>query len=630
MTRADGLLRRTRGRGLRSLRALRHPRRDEAGAAALIISMLVPTVFLGCAAIGVDTAQWYLEQQRVQKAADAAALAGVPFLPQNFDGARERALEVAARNGYDDDSPDVEVVVEQGELASILNVTISSDVRNSFGAAIGVRSTTIRAFASADYQGPAPMGSPCNTFGNEPSAGGGTSSPSPKGTARGSNPFANCSSNPQFWAMVEGPEVDKVQGDRYQTRPCSSSSTNRFRCADGKNSEYDPNGYFFTVKVADAAVGTPITIQLYDPAYVYTGQTCEKLPTRDLSNNMNPYVGNDAAARYGRGDNTSSTGASYCTGDANLASDNNLMTTSFALREQSDTQNPRKAPIAKDTTGQDCVKQYTGVTSAPSATSLREKVLDRWGREESNSSYNPQLAQVFHNWTPLCTFTPAREGDYYLQVQTGVKAAGSSGDNNGKNKIIYSGNPVVGSGVTDTTSGTGGNGFGIRAVTQTGLERSVAVSGYDRMPIYANADSASSTFNLIRVLPGAAGQYVSFSFFDAADASEASGGTVKVTRPTDATGSILTTPFPGGCRSIGGYAGSSEVTLANCSAPVNNDKNNGALQTITIPIPTDYDCDYTSMGGCWYQVTVSFPGAKVHDTTTWDASVVGDPVRLIE
>lgn len=583
--------------------------------------MLVPTVFLGCAAIGVDTAQWYLEQQRVQKAADAAALAGVPFLPQNFDGAKERALEVAARNGYDDDSPDVEVVVEQGELASILNVTISSDVRNSFGAAIGVRSTTIRAFASADYQGPAPMGSPCNTFGNEPSAGYRDPLGAPLGTARGSNPFANCSSNPQFWAMVEGPEVDKVQGDRYQTRPCSSSSTNTFRCAGGKNSEYDPNGYFFTVKVAEAAMGTPVTIQLYDPAYVNSGQTCEKLPTKDLSNNMNPFVGNDAVKRYGKGDNTSSTGASYCTGDANLASGTNLMTTSFALREQTDTQNPRKAPIAKDTTGKDCIKQYTGVTSAPSASALNK----------DSSSYNPQLAQVFHNWTALCTFKPERAGDYYLQVQTGVKAAGSTSDNNGKNKIIYSGNAKVGSGVTDTTSGTGGNGFGIRAVTQTGLERSVAVSGYDRMPIYANADSASSTFNLIRVLPGAAGQYVSFSFFDAADATDANyGGTVKVTRPTDATGSILTTPFPGGCRSIGGYAGKSEVTLANCSTPVNNGTNNGTLQTITIPIPTDYNCDYTSMGGCWYQVTVSFPGAKVHDTTTWDASVVGDPVRLIE
>ena len=104
----------------------------------------------------------------------------------------------------------------------------------------------------------------------------------------------------------------------------------------------------------------------------------------------------------------------------------------------------------------------------------------------------------------------------------------------------------------NTTVGEGSNAFALRAVTATGKEKDVAVAGYEHMPIFMNADTASATFNLIRVLPGAAGQSISFSYFDAGDAART--GSVTVQRPTDATGSILTTPFPGNCKATGGSA----------------------------------------------------------------------------
>jgi hypothetical protein len=63
---------------------------------------------------------------------------------------------------------------------------------------------------------------------------------------------------------------------------------------------------------------------------------------------------------------------------------------------------------------------------------------------------------------------------------------------------------------------------------------------------------------------------------------------------------------------------------------VQSSKNNGKLQSMSIPVPSDYTCNFESLGGCWYKVMVSYPGAKVQDITTWDADIVGDPVRLIE
>jgi hypothetical protein len=49
-----------------------------------------------------------------------------------------------------------------------------------------------------------------------------------------------------------------------------------------------------------------------------------------------------------------------------------------------------------------------------------------------------------------------------------------------------------------------------------------------------------------------------------------------------------------------------------------------------VPVPADYDCNYSSTGGCWFRLNVTFPGSTVTDITTWSASIEGDPVRIVE
>jgi len=615
----------------RHLTRLADSRSREGGFMTILLAVLVASGFLFAAmAVSVDTSRWYDEMNRVQKAADAAALAGVPYLPFDLTNARLRANEVAKRNGYDDASPDVVVTVAIGDLQSQLKVTITSRIKNSFGGFIGLTNTTVSRTATADYKGPAPMGSPCNTFGNEPNAGGAGSSPTPVGTAQGASPFSNCSRNPTFWGVLEGPETGKVQGDRYSTRGCESSGVDG--CTGTTNNEYGPKlsatsttafGYTFVVKVQPAAVGTQVTLQVYDPLMVNAGQTCASLPAASsfgTTGNVNDYVTNaDAKNRYSSDGSTTST---YCTGDSypgtgSGASTKHGMTTSFVLRQQVDSLDPTAAPVQNNTSGSPCIKQYGSyVTTSALSANLFKK---------GNASYNDDLARMFHNWVALCTFTPTRSGDYYLQVRTNVSLAGSG------TGLERSGNTAAAALDGNTTSGEGSNSFSLRAVTAVGQEKNVAVSGYEHMPIYMNADTATANFNLIRVLPGAAGQSISFSYFDAGDA--AGTGSVKVLPPTDATGSILTTPFPGSCKAAGGSAGTGQ-TLTACSAALSQSGgtslNNGKTETITIPIPTDYNCSVNSFGGCWYRVQVSFNSGTVHDVTTWDATIIGDPVRLIK
>lgn len=610
--------------------------RDEAGYVTMVISILIPALFIGLSATAVDTSNWYLEGERIQKAADAAALAGVPYLPQDIVSARARALEVAKRNGYDDASPDVTVTATLGDRNTQLRVTISSSIKNQFGQIIGVNSTTITRSATADFTGPAPMGSPCNTFGVEPPAGGGPSSPAPTGSAIGLSRPANCPQNPEMWATVEGPDTPKEQGDRYSTKGCSGGEDG---CSGSSNSEYPESsdkkgerGYFWTIKVQPSMVGRQVQLQLYDPAFVLTGPFCnyntnrtgDELPSRSsLVDDMNPYV-IDGKSRYPNVDTIppgQKPPVTFCSGDYyptfaapwNMPSNPNL-TTTFLVREQTDTQDPTQAPVVGG-----CAKQYGSFTAYPTADNLRS----------GTPTYSDQLAAVFHNWTSLCTFTPTRAGDYYLQVRTNKSYTFPAGElvrtvPAGEYGALSSRNG------DSSPSGYGTNSFAIRAVTAAGLERGVAVSGWDRMPIFANSEAASSIFPLIRVLPGAAGQNIVFSFFDVGDASGSGTVTVKVLLPYELPAGAVVNPFPGSCTAQGGAAGSGQ-TLVSCQATgITSSTNNGKTEWIRIPIPPDYTCDPSVFTNCWYRVQVSFSTGDVNDITTWDATIEGDPVRLVQ
>ena len=75
----------------------------ERGATLVIIASLMVT-FLGAAAFAADLGWLYLNGLRTQQAADAAALAGVVHMPDDFPTASSAALDVASSNKYVDTS----------------------------------------------------------------------------------------------------------------------------------------------------------------------------------------------------------------------------------------------------------------------------------------------------------------------------------------------------------------------------------------------------------------------------------------------------------------------------------------------------------------------------------------------
>ena len=66
----------------------------------LILFVLALGVLMGFMAMSIDVGMIFHERRSLQNAADSAALAGVPELPESPSAAEAKALEWAENNGY--------------------------------------------------------------------------------------------------------------------------------------------------------------------------------------------------------------------------------------------------------------------------------------------------------------------------------------------------------------------------------------------------------------------------------------------------------------------------------------------------------------------------------------------------
>ncbi len=124
-------------------------------------------LFVLLAATVIDLSWYWTNNLRMQRAADAAALAGVVFLPGNTASAYAAARAEATKNGYTAGVNGVTAVtpVQDPTNSRRLNVTITGNVGTYFARAVGITSWPARRDAKADFVLPVPMGSPQNYYG---------------------------------------------------------------------------------------------------------------------------------------------------------------------------------------------------------------------------------------------------------------------------------------------------------------------------------------------------------------------------------------------------------------------------------------------------------------------------------
>ena len=237
-------------------------RADEQGQAIILVALLA-TALMGFIGLVTDLAWYQLNLVRVQRAADAGALAGSVYLPGNVPGAKAAALGATAQNGYTNGVGGVTVTAQQDPTnAQLLNVAVSTSIRTWFMQVFGVMSIGASRNARAEFVLPVPMGSPLAYFGvhvlcpnGAPSVPGGCNGV-PSATGVGTL------ASQGFWAGVEARGTQRGNGDAYSTYYDAAAPG-------GLNAGYDPLGYSYIVEFPPGT--TDGRVFIFDPIFCATG-----------------------------------------------------------------------------------------------------------------------------------------------------------------------------------------------------------------------------------------------------------------------------------------------------------------------------------------------------------------------
>lgn len=230
--------------------------------------MLIPMLIF--AAFAVDVGSWYVEAQKIQRASDAAALAGVVWMPDE-NRARSAALEITAINGYEDqpgDFDDLTADLPQVRVSRVgpqqLRVDIRAEGDLYFGSVVeGFEEPQIQRFSSAEYVLPVAFGSPTNKIGYGPLVIDGQAvnawtglmgycSPAHWGDVRAGYYIHQSGCIEGWGALDNGPVADK---------PAAISNPDTEA---GRNPEHDPEGYFFVVDIPEGRTSTGVDVAVYD------------------------------------------------------------------------------------------------------------------------------------------------------------------------------------------------------------------------------------------------------------------------------------------------------------------------------------------------------------------------------
>ena len=102
----------------------------------IVVGALLMTLLLAIVGLGVDISWYQFNLIRMQRAADAAALAGVVYLPENQAGAFSAAYAEATKNGFTNGTGGVTVVPRQDSTNDrMLEVTIQGPVQTYYNPA---------------------------------------------------------------------------------------------------------------------------------------------------------------------------------------------------------------------------------------------------------------------------------------------------------------------------------------------------------------------------------------------------------------------------------------------------------------------------------------------------------------
>ena len=588
--------------------AIHRSRRSAPRGQVVVIFAGAMLMFAMLSAAVIDLSWYWTNNLRIQRAADAAALAGAVWLPGNPATAISVARAEATKDGYTNGVGGFTVTpVQDPNNARRLLVTISGPVSTYFARVAGISSFNATRSAKADYVLPVPMGSPQNYYGigcmdtnaiaglTEPSCITGGNSNGPSGVANATTGStitggtAPSQLNSQgFWGVAFTKGGDSRNGDAYL--PAQVSGPN------GANPEYDPAGYPYTVEIPAGGGGH---VYLFDPGF------CGM-----------PVLG---SGRAGTGDEwTSNMGGTNPAPVAtyfNLYSNNN---TPYTLSDDVlvwGSGNTFENEKQVDESG-------AHGTGAPQYASGSNGITRCDRPADANYAYHLKWFQI-----------PATlaAGTYRLQVTT-TKVDTSTG---GTTVLDPTVNSAVGA----------ANRFGIEVTSSAGSPR---VYGGGRMAGYANVQAGTQRFYLAQIdQPSGSGKTLEIDLYDPGDVG--GGAWLQVLNPDGNAYNAATFSYTSRSKSTGaaGPSGTNVTCIetnrpsvgppggipAGCPAILDGagSQFDAYWLQILIPLPATYGAGGLTPAGeteaGWWKIQYTVAGGN--DTTTWQVNLRGNPVHLV-
>jgi hypothetical protein len=216
-------------------RSIRNGRQASRGQVMLLFALMA-VLLLVIAGLAVDAGMSYFSSDQVERAAAAGALAGVAYLPGEFDAATNAALVEVARNGFDSacptsttpaqlstaSSPCV-IVSQPPDTTNELEVTVAVSVPTTFLKLLGFGPHMVQRSATAEYLPPIALGQPGSSQGSALT--GSCNAVPPNGTYCTNPPSGLGSGGSNFYfEREEGWGNPRSEGDAYTPTPDDDTS----------------------------------------------------------------------------------------------------------------------------------------------------------------------------------------------------------------------------------------------------------------------------------------------------------------------------------------------------------------------------------------------------------------------
>ena len=639
-------------------------------------------VLFGAVGLAVDGGVGYYYNTNAERAAAAAALSGVIFMPGQFtaadavpggsgNDATDRAIAEAKRNGFDVADVADGVTVTAARVPGYdnkLSVTVSRYVPVFFMQLFGVSRYLVSRTAIATYLPPLSLGQPGNQTGSTVSQ-----------LGSGGNNY--------FFMRTEGWSTDRQQGDAFTPNPAgsslgASSDVHAISRAQGSDpvgaSLPDRGGYNYLINLPNGGY-----IEVYNaifgpdnaPALVGGGgpgseSWASGAPAGTTHNNCENHISNSAksfdqcssGSSYYFHEEDSMDFSSYGNAQKNLysAMEYTVEKVNTPFIRASDSIISQAIVYPVDASGywktpSNCTGQCKPAKTYNPINNLGSYITQDWDIQG-----NPINMLTYHNWIDITNYAGAGDGGTFQRLIGGPSGALPAGTYRLRvDTLGYDGlNPPTNGA---SPGGQAHKGYAVRVEDQAGLGSGTcagcSVGAWDDMAIYTPISvPAGGHFDIpiFKVPPDYAGQTITLDVYDPGDIS--GGGNVDL-NVLDNTGTPVTVGAPtairiwdvGLTRTNAGPAVACIGAGALTNPPVPCVVNTGSPQTATVRATTGGNTNYN---GHWlrFEVPISSayaPGANPNnwwwslryqistnvtatDTITVAIGLKGNPAHLLQ